>query len=223
MSPAVFTKSYDAPPLCEREILRYAGCKCGDSALDAPLHACIEEAKDAFRYRVCYTCLPVRAANGVCDFGVFSLKSEQLAKNLAGCEGVLLFAATVGVGIDRLIAKYGRVSPAKALLFQALGAERIEALCDVFCADAAKELNVGLRPRFSPGYGDLPLAAQRDIFDVLGCAKRIGLSLNDSLLMSPSKSVTAFAGLSGGANETPTPAARCAACGKQNCAYRGTL
>lgn len=223
MSPTVFTKSYDAPPLCEREILRYAGCKGGDSALDEPLRACIGEAKDAFRYRVCYTCLPVRAADGVCDFGVFSLKSEQLAKNLAGCEGVLLFAATVGVGIDRLIAKYGRVSPAKALLFQALGAERIEALCDVFCDDAAKELNVGLRPRFSPGYGDLPLAAQKDIFAVLDCGKRIGLSLNDSLLMSPSKSVTAFAGLSGDANETPSPAARCAACGKQNCAYRGTL
>ena len=151
MSPTVFTKSYDAPPLCEREILRYAGCKGGDSALDEPLRACIGEAKDAFRYRVCYTCLPVRAADGVCDFGVFSLKSEQLAKNLAGCEGVLLFAATVGVGIDRLIAKYGRVSPAKALLFQALGAERIEALCDVFCDDAAKKLNVVLRPRFSPG------------------------------------------------------------------------
>lgn len=223
MSPAVFTKSYTAPPLCEREILRYAGCKGGDGALDASLRACIEEAKDAFRYQVCYTCLPVRAEDGVCDFGVFSLKSEQLAKNLAGCEGVLLFAATVGVGIDRLIAKYGRVSPSKALLFQALGAERIEALCDVFCDDAAKELHTGLRPRFSPGYGDLPLAAQKDIFAVLGCAKRIGLSLNDSLLMSPSKSVTAFAGLSGGANETPTPDARCAACGKQNCAYRGTL
>ena len=223
MTPAVFTKSYPAPPLCEREILRYAGCKGSDGTLDAPLHACIEEAKDAFRYRVCYTRLPVRTTDGVCDFGIFSLKSAQLTKNLAGCDSVLLFAATVGVGIDRLIAKYGRISPAKALLFQALGAERIEALCDTFCDDTAKELHIGLRPRFSPGYGDLPLAAQSDIFDVLGCAKRIGLSLNDSLLMSPSKSVTAFAGLSDGANENPPPAARCAVCGKENCAYRGTL
>lgn len=223
MTHSVFTEIYPAPPLCEREILRYAGCKGGDDALEEALHACIAEAKDAFHYRVCYTCLPVNVTGDRCDFGVFFLRSEQLAKNLDGCERVLMFAATVGVGIDRLIAKYGRVSPAKALLFQALGAERIEALCDAFCYQLAKKFGTGLRPRFSPGYGDLPLSVQRDFFAVLNCEKHIGLSLNDSLLMSPTKSVTAFVGLSDSASEHASPAARCAACGKQDCAYRGRL
>jgi len=54
-----------------------------------------------------------------------------------------------------------------------------------------------LKPRFSPGYGDLPLETQREIFDVLDCSRRIGLMLNDSLLMSPTKSVTAFVGVGG--------------------------
>ena len=81
-------------------------------------------------------------------------------------------------------------------MMQAIGAERIEALCDAFCDDMEKEMGVSLRPRFSPGYGDLPLSVQKDIISLLEAPKRIGLSLNDSLLMSPTKSVTAFAGIS---------------------------
>ena len=44
-------------------------------------------------------------------------------------------------------------------------------------------------------YGDLPLEAQRDVFALLNPEKRIGVTLNDGLLMSPSKSVTAIAGI----------------------------
>jgi cobalamin-dependent methionine synthase I len=77
---------------------------------------------------------------------------------------------------------------------QAIGAERIEALCDVVCAEL-KEIYGSVGDRFSPGYGDFSLTAQRDIFTMLGCEKRIGLTLNDSLLMSPTKSVTAIIGL----------------------------
>lgn len=79
---------------------------------------------------------------------------------------------------------------------------------------------MGQRPRFSPGYGDLPLSAQREIFAVLDCGKRIGLMLNDSLLMSPSKSVTAFVGIGG---EMKQKQNTCSACRMRDCAYRGAL
>ena len=79
-------------------------------------------------------------------------------------------------------------------MFDALATERIEALCDVFCEDIEKEYGK-TRPRFSAGYGDLPLELQREIFSVLDCPKSIGLTLTDSLLMSPSKSVTAIVGI----------------------------
>lgn len=195
MNTVVLSKTYPEPPFCEKEILRYAGCREADEEVRTLLQACIREAEGRFSYKVCYRIAPVTVEEGVCDFGAFRLPSKHLAANLSGCKEVLLFAATVGVEMDRLIAKYGRISPAKALLFQAIGAERIEALCDAFCKEMAKETGANLRPRFSPGYGDLPLEAQKDLFAVLDCGKRIGLSLNDSLLMSPSKSVTAFAGI----------------------------
>jgi 5-methyltetrahydrofolate--homocysteine methyltransferase len=71
----------------------------------------------------------------------------------------------------------------------------VRELCDEFCKDIKAELNVNLKPRFSPGYGDLDLSCQKDIFKLLDCSKKIGLTLNDSLLMSPTKSVTAFVGI----------------------------
>ena len=104
----------------------------------------------------------------------------------------------MGLGIDRLINKYGRITPSRAVCLQAIGAERIEALCDEFCKDIAQKYAEScrkLRPRFSPGYGDLPLSLQRDILNLLSSEKRIGLTLNESLLMSPTKSVTAIVGI----------------------------
>ena len=189
------TRVYDAPPIRRREILRYAGCDVADAAVMELMGSCLTEAVGALTPKVCWRELAVDVQGNECDFGVFSLSSRQLARNLDGCSRVILFAATVGVGIDRLITKYSRIAPSRALMLQAIGAERIEALCDAFVTGWETENRTKLRPRFSPGYGDLPLSVQKDIISLLEAPKQIGLSLNDSLLMSPTKSVTAFAGI----------------------------
>ena len=103
-------------------------------------------------------------------------------------------------------------------MMQAVGAERVEALCDAFCEQFRRENGVGLRPRFSPGYGDLPLAAQRELFALLDCPRKIGLTLNESLLMSPTKSVTAFAGITDA--QTAHDEGGCARCENPDCMYR---
>ena len=208
-------KHIAAPPFCTREALRYAGGS-DDGAVQL-LETCYREAEQKLSYQVCFLELPLRIDDSKCDFGAFAVTSAALAKNLAGCERVLLFGATIGMELDRLIAKYGRIAPSKALMMQAIGAERIEALCNAFCAQYAAEHNVGFKPRFSPGYGDLPLEAQRDIFRVLRCGTKIGLYINDSLLMSPSKSVTAIAGITEQKQEKYN---KCSLCGKKDCAFR---
>ena len=53
-----------------------------------------------------------------------------------------------------------------------------------------------VRPRFSPGYGDLPLTLQPEICAALDVQRRLGIHVTESLLMIPSKSVTAVIGLS---------------------------
>ncbi len=193
----VITKTYPAPEINVCEALRYAGCGSENYEMRSLLHSCVDEAESLLKYKVCYCVLDAEIRSDICNFGHFSVQSEKLAKNLSGCERVLLFAATIGTALDRLIAKHTRLSPSRAVMLQALGAERVESVCDIFCADFETENNVVLKPRFSPGYGDFPLSVQKDIFSVLNCPKNIGVYLNDSLLMSPSKSVTAFAGIGG--------------------------
>lgn len=186
------------PEVDRCEVLRYMGCKESNSEIEALIDRAIEVGKDAFCGKVCFCELPLSISDGQIQFGTVKTESRNLLKNLDGCEGVILFGATVGIEIDRLIMRYGKVSPSLAVCLQALGAERIEALCDLFCADTARRQGLQgkrLRPRFSPGYGDLPLEAQKEIFAMLGCDRRIGLTLNDSLIMSPTKSVTAIIGI----------------------------
>ena len=107
---------------------------------------------------------------------------------------------------------------------QAIGAERVESLCDLLCEHLAGRISgegLSLTRRFSPGYGDLPLTVQRDLFRILPLGK-IGLTLNGGMMMSPSKSVTAIAGLlpEKACGERVPDSAGCAFCASAGCPYR---
>ena len=198
MKNTVFVREYSLPPFDKREILRYAGARSDAPEVVELMESCLDEARGVFSGRVCYSEYPLAVCEDGLDLGFCKIDSRGLRKALDGCDGVILFAATVGVGIDRLIARYSLVSPARSLMLQAIGTERAEALCDIFCRRMSEEKaaeGAVTRPRFSPGYGDLPLEMQRDIFAVLDCPKFIGVSLSEGLLMSPSKSVTAIIGV----------------------------
>jgi len=201
----VFVKQYSEDfPVKLREIWRYAGLKGQpDEQLQELLNTVISDLKDKLSYRVCYREM---------DTLPFGENSGDLKKCLRGCEAYIVFAATVGIEIDRYIAKYQHISATRALLAQAYGAERIEALCDAFCR------GFSATPRFSPGYGDLPLTVQKDIFALLDCGRLIGVSLNESLLMMPSKSVTAIFGVRPEHEKIHTH--KCENCNISDCNYR---
>lgn len=197
MNKNIFVKTYSPPAVDQKMILHYAGTKYDDLLYDQ-ISLLLKESLPFFSYKVAYCRLPIRIENTTIDLSFAKTDSSDLAKNLSGCSEIILFAATIGLQADRLISKYSRLSPAKALLIQAIGTERVEGLCDFFCAELKNELrSEGLapRPRFSPGYGDLPLSLQKEIIARLDCTKNIGISLSQQLLMTPSKSVTAIIGL----------------------------
>ncbi len=197
----VFSKSYrkEALPYNKSEILRYIGYGGEDENTDRLIDECLMEAENAFSYKLCYSEFDMSIDKEIINLGFTKVKSEKLSKNLFGCEKIILLAASVGIGIDRLINRYSSLSPSKALVFQAIGAERVESLCDTFfCEIEQEKMKQGykLHPRFSPGYGDLDLTIQEKIIAVLNCQRKMGITLSDTLLMSPSKSVTAIIGLS---------------------------
>lgn len=221
MTDLLLTRTYDAPPIDRREIIRYMGARELTEELAAMLEECLREVEGRLRYAVCWREFPVAVEGDVVDLTFTRVTSRSLGKQLANCSRVVLFAATVGLELDRLIQRYSRLQPVKGLMLQAIGAERVEALCDAFNEDIkrqAAEAGEYTRPRFSPGYGDVPLTLQTEIFRVLDCSRKIGLSLNASLLMTPSKSVTAIIGVG---CDTPQPdKEKCSACTKGDCIFR---
>ncbi len=188
----IYTKTAPFLPYKKGEILRYCGVKQTDLQLEKMLEECLKELDGRIQNRICYCEFDIKQGENEIDLGFLKSNSKLLVKHLKNCDKIILFAATVGIEIDRAINKYSHISPSKAVIFQAIGAERIETLCDYF----QESLGDDTLSRVSPGYGDIPLEMQRDIFKVLDIPKRIGVSLNESMLMSPSKSVTAIIGIS---------------------------
>ena len=184
----------DAPPVDKREIMRYAK-SLGDEENASIINECIDKSGGVLNYNIAFCELNFTINGGVCDFGAFSVSSHSLSKNLSEAKRVFLFVASVGHGIDRLINKYSRTSPHKALFYNAIGTERVEALADSFVKWLEDKTSLKAMPRFSAGYGDLPLSIQKDIFEFLKPEKQAGVFLSDNFIMSPSKSVTAFLGL----------------------------
>ena len=180
--------SFPEPPLDKDEILRYAGAGEGPD-VGKLLDGVLDDLLPGLVYRVCFAETSVETDGENVFFGFSRARSRSLSRRLADCGSAVVFAATVGFEPD-ILSRAERFDPLRALLVHAAGAERVEALCDAFCS----KLGDGYEQRFSPGYGDLPLSFQREIFDFLNPGKNIGIVLSEKMIMSPSKSVTAIVG-----------------------------
>lgn len=203
------------------EALRYLGCRgtAPDEATAALLTERIRAVENAADPRWTSVEVPLTLRPGGVELGDWSVHSEKLRSHLEGCTAALLFGATLGVGVDRLIARSAAGQVARAAVDQAAAAALIEAVCDDACGQLAQRYpGRYLRPRFSPGYGDFPLTAQPELLRRLDGPRKIGLTATDSCLLAPIKSVTAVIGVA----NTPGSchAGGCATCSKPNCAFR---
>lgn len=153
--------------------------------------------------------------------GTTEIKSKGLGRNLKGCGKIVLFGATLGTGVDQLIRRVSLMDMAKAVVLQACAAAMLEEYCDECQEKISQELKsqgLYLRPRFSPGYGDFDIRFQAPLMQLLDCAKKIGLTMTDSYMMTPTKSVTAVIGASNTKEKCHIKG--CEACDKKDCIYR---
>lgn len=153
--------------------------------------------------------------------GNISIDSHSLSRNLKGCAKAVIFGSTLGPGVDQLIRRTSLTDMSRAVIQQACAAVVLEEYCDEKQIELGTELEkegLYLRPRFSPGYGDFDIHYQKPLMQMLDCAKTIGLTMTDSYMMTPSKSVTAVIGAS--PVKERCPVAGCEACDKTDCEYR---
>lgn len=103
---------------------------------------------------------------------------------------------TLGAAFDQWQRSRAAVSAAEAYEAQVYGLNEVEKLMDELEAEARSEVEASgeekLLPRHSPGYGEMPLAQSQEVIDVLDATNRIGVALTESLLLVPTKSVTAI-------------------------------
>lgn len=180
----------------KRQAYRFMGCKTDsdNGELDRIYAECESLVKSVSAPKAVWRKSKVsfEGEDTVCfDFG--KIKSAALCKNLEGCKEAYVFAATVGIGVDRLLLKYKQLDAVKAMVTGAVGSSLVECWCD--CVNKKIADGKKTRPRFSPGYGGVELCHQREILDFLDAEKRLGITLTDSFFMTPVKSVTAFIGV----------------------------
>ena len=204
------------------EALRYLGVPHPTEELRREAERLADELSAEIRPRYVYRvfglehfpdCVRLQGAN-------VDLTGSSAGQMLAGCGQAALLACTLGTRFDAKLLSLQARDMSKAVIYDALGSALVETGCDEAERDIDRRFpELYLTDRFSPGYGDLPLALQPQLCAALDAGRRLGLTVSQSLLMNPVKSVTAVIGLS----ESPQPA-RIRGCGfctlQKTCQFR---
>ena len=207
-----------------KETKRYAGLSKTDFDEAAIAEAC-EEALLLAEPRARWEMFEYDCETGcVASVPPFTMEGTVVRRHLAGAERVVFLAATVGEKIEEAISRHfdeGRY--AHSVLLDAAATAAVEQVCDacevMLRPQLAKE-GFSMRWRFSPGYGDWDIHAQPELLRLTQAAS-IGVSLTESLMLCPRKSVTAVIGLvSGKAAASEHAPKGCASCEKLDCPSR---
>ena len=190
-------------------VLRYLGYQTGatvdaltDKLINSALHELLTIAE--FRYTYAFYDTPQP----------FMLAHPAYSDYLAGSEGYLLCACTLGIGVDRRLKRLQMEEMAYAVVFDAAAGAFVERKADEF------EKNLPYKAlgfRFCPGYQGTPLSDNKEIAR-LAKAEQIGISFLNSGLMLPMKSMTGIVRIGG---NTRKSCANCVAKGACSWLSRG--
>lgn len=187
--------------LNKTEALRYMGYNGQeiDSQLsriiDSAAKQCLDCAVPAYTYKL-FSISPKDNKVEILGCPLY-FEGHDLARHLEGCSECAVMCATLGAGFDLNLNMLQPTDPTKAFIFNSCGSALIEQICDAVEQEILEKTGRKKHNfRFSPGYGDLPLSAQKTIFRLLMPEKTTGVNLTPGNLLIPIKSVTAILGLS---------------------------
>ena len=204
------------------EALRYMGAATADEGTRRLAEETAKMLEERLQPRYLWrACRIDRSGGGIAlpEAGL-ALPGTLAEKMLAECDTAALLVCTLGAGFDRLMKEWEARDMARAAVMDVCGSAWTEAVCDAAEAEIRGRFpGLYCTDRFSPGYGDLPLELQKDISRILNMPQEIGVSLTGTLLMTPSKSVTALIGVSDKPGEGFSSG--CGSCkASANCPYR---
>ena len=180
------------PHVRRAEMLRYA--RCGDG-VEKEAEQAQRLVDDLIRPAAAAVVFDIKRDGEKLFVADTELEGKSIKKLLAPCNKCVVMAITVGFELDMKIAALGSSSPALSLLADAAASSAVEDACDACCESIESELGVKLTPRFSPGYGDLPMNIQPALLTLTNARRDLGLTVGSGCMLSPIKSVTAIAGI----------------------------
>ena len=152
----------------------------------------------------------------------YHIPGQSLRKHLSGATQVIFLSATVGEMVEQAASDaFARGEYALGMLIDAAATAAVEQTADELeklLANKFAKLGFRMTFRFSPGYGDWDLSEQDKVVK-LANAGAIGVTLTDSLMLMPRKSITAVIGLCPDI-EKETPSKGCNKCTKLDCLMR---
>lgn len=155
------------------------------------------------------------------------LTGKKITRHLENCSQVAVLAVTIGEDIEHAVSQHFTDGTYSAgMLLDAAGTTAVEAVADqlsaVIIQQAAKQ-GCETTFRFSPGYGDWDVRVQPELLAIIK-AHKIDLTVTDTCMLVPRKSVTAVIGLMPNQSRIELPAlgkeTGCAACDQLNCSSR---
>lgn len=192
----------------EIEVLRYLQYKNQDieDDLSNMIKECIKRTKKIINPRFIYRKYKIKKLKSSNSKGEIYLEganlilqSDDIYNLLIECDECILMSATLGLEIEKEIRKLTYTDLTKGIIIDACATTAIEEVCDIVQASIEKKLlkkDKYITYRYSPGYGDLPIEKNVDINNLLNSQKEIGLTVTNSGIMIPRKSVVALIGVS---------------------------
>jgi cobalamin-dependent methionine synthase I len=130
---------------------------------------------------------------------------------------------TLGHGIEEQIDGLTQLNRlAEAFVVDALGSAGIEHAVELFYTaleDHFRLQGKRLSLRFSPGYCDWPLDQQDQLLDLID-TRLVGVTLLESSLMTPRKSISGIFGITSHSSARRTKYNPCVACQQKHCIAR---
>ncbi len=210
------------------EVLRYLGHNGQeiDNDLNLRINQCIQETKNEIDTKYVYETYDIRKnldLNTV-EFENTNLilKSKDISELFRDCDKCILMCATLGFNIEKNIRRYSYNDLTKGIIVDACATTSIEEICDLIQDNILQEVckeGKSLTMRYSPGYGDLDISANRDILNVLDAHRKIGVTVTNTGIMLPRKTVVALIGITN--NKIEKVKRTCENCSNRfNCEYK---
>lgn len=185
----------------KQEVLRYLYHKNQllDENLDNLISELIEETKRVSRPRYIYNFFLLKKEEDILlENTDLILKSKDIKSHLQYSSECVVMCATLGNEIEMRINYYSKTELLKSIILDACASTYIEALCDkaeLSIKEEALHRKLYITERYSPGYGDFNISIQKDLLNIIEASKKIGVSVTDSFIMLPRKSVSAVIGI----------------------------